>query len=280
MTEHSFAALGPNGFHQVAYVEWGDPANERVVLCVHGLTRNGRDFDFLARALAEDFRVVCPDVAGRGKSQWLSHKADYNYHVYASDMAALIARLGVPKVDWIGTSMGGLIGMFLTAQPGAPIRKFVINDIGPFIPKSALGRIGEYVGKDPRFHEFDDVVAYFKKTSAPFGPLTEDQWRHIAKYGSERRPDGQYSLRYDPGIVETYHAGSDHDIDLWPIWERVSCPTLLVRGADSDTLPRETAEEMTRRGPKAELLEFAGVGHAPVFMDPGQIEPIRAWLLR
>ncbi|HEX7951527.1 MAG TPA: alpha/beta fold hydrolase, partial [Burkholderiales bacterium] len=155
MRERSLPCLSPHGFHRLAYYEWGDPDNSRVVICVHGLTRNGRDFDTIAAALAADYRVLCPDVAGRGKSEWLAHKEDYAYPVYCADMAALIARSGAQTVDWIGTSMGGLIGMFLAAQPNSPIRRLVMNDVGPFIPKASLERISTYVGKPVSYDSFE-----------------------------------------------------------------------------------------------------------------------------
>jgi pimeloyl-ACP methyl ester carboxylesterase len=271
-------ALGPHGFHRIHYHEWGDPANDRVLICVHGLTRNGRDFDDLARALSAHYRVLCPDVAGRGRSEWLTHKEDYSYPLYCSDMAALIARSGAEQVDWVGTSMGGLIGMFLAAQPESPIRRLVINDVGPFIPKAALERIGAYVGRPVSFASLEEFEQYIRVVSAPFGPLTDAQWRHLSLTNARRHDDGRWTPVYDPGIGLAFKQPAA-DVTLWNYWDQVRCSTLLLRGADSDLLLPETASEMTRRGPLATLMEFAGIGHAPMLMEPGQIDVVREFLL-
>jgi pimeloyl-ACP methyl ester carboxylesterase len=273
-----FLAYSPHGFHRLFYTEWGDPQNPRVVVCVHGLTRNGRDFDDLARALERDYRVICPDVVGRGRSDWLDVKADYGYPLYVSQMAALIAHVGAESVDWVGTSMGGLIGMFIAALPRSPIRRMVINDIGPLVPKASLERIGLYVGRDPAFDDIDALEAYIRVVAAPFGPLTDAQWRHLANHGHYRDVDGKYRLAYDPAICEPFRRPLD-DVDLWPTWNAVRCPVLVIRGADSDLLLADTAARMKQR-PNTESVEFVGVGHAPMLMDPGQIKPIRDFLLR
>ncbi|MGH8766651.1 MAG: alpha/beta fold hydrolase, partial [Burkholderiales bacterium] len=257
--EREFAALGPHGFHRVNYYEWGDADNPNVLICVHGLTRNGRDFDDLAGALSSEYRVLCPDMAGRGKSEWLTHKEDYGYPLYCSDMAALIARSGAQQVDWIGTSMGGLVGMFLSAQPDSPIRSLVMNDVGAFIPKASLERLSSYIGKDPRYASFDEFEQYIRAVSAPFGPLTDAQWRHLAQTNARQFEDRRWGPNYDPALGLAFRV-TPADVVLWPFWDQVRCPTLLLRGADSDLLLAETAQEMTRRGPNAKLVEFAGIG--------------------
>lgn len=277
MRARELRCLGPHGFHRVAYCEWGDADNPRVVVCVHGLTRNSRDFDALARVLAADYRVICPDVVGRGHSQWLSHKQDYGYPLYLSDMAALLARTGADRVDWIGTSMGGLIGMMLAAQPDSPIRRLLVNDVGPFIPKAALERLAVYVGKTPRFATLDEFERYLRTIAAPFGPLTDAQWRHLAEHSSRRYDDGSLGAAYDPAIGNAFVAPLQ-DVVLWPVWDALSCPTLVVRGKQSDLLLRETAQEMTLRGPKARLVEFDGIGHAPMLMSDDQIAVVRDFL--
>ena len=277
MRTHELRCLGPHGFHRVTYYEWGDAANPRVVLCVHGLTRNGRDFDILARTLASQFRVVCPDVAGRGVSQWLSHKQDYGYPIYLADMAALIARTGAEQVDWVGTSMGGLIGMMLAAQPQTPIRRLLVNDVGPFIPRAALERLAMYVGKAPRFVTLDELERYLRMVLEPFGALTNEQWRHLATHSSRQSDHGSFGMCYDPAIADAF-AGPLQDVALWPVWDAIRCPTLVLRGRESDLLLRETAEEMTRRGPRAQLVEFAGIGHAPALMADDQIAVVRDFL--
>jgi len=262
------------------YYEWGDPRNPRVVVCVHGLTRHARDFDFFAEALAADFRVVCPDVVGRGGSDWLEAKNDYGYVQYASDMTALIARVteGDAQVDWVGTSMGGLIGIILASRPRAPIRRLVVNDAGMLVPKAALERLAVYVGKNPSFPSIDALEAHLRRYSAPFGPLTDAQWRHLAVHGAVERTDGTWGFHYDPEIAAPFR-GELADVDLSAYWDAVSCPTLVLRGAESDILLRETADEMTRRGPRAKLVEFAGVGHAPMLMDDAQIRVVREFLV-
>jgi pimeloyl-ACP methyl ester carboxylesterase len=277
MRARELRCLGLHGFHRVAYYEWGDEENPHVVVCVHGLTRNGRDFDALARALAADYRVVCPDVAGRGRSPWLIHKQDYGYPLYLSDMAALVARTGAEKVDWVGTSMGGLIGMMLAAQPDNPIQRLVLNDVGPFIPKAALERLATYVGKAPRFGTLDQFEVYLRTVLAPFGPLTDAQWRHLVEHSSHRYDDGTLGVAYDPRIGDAFESALQ-DVVLWPVWDAISCATLVLRGKQSDLLLHETAEEMTRRGPKARLVEFDGIGHAPALMAEDQIAVVRDFL--
>ncbi len=276
---NSFRALGPRGFHRVRYLEWGDPANPRVLFCVHGLTRNARDFDALAERLAGHYRVICPDVVGRGGSDWLEDKAGYGYPQYCADMAALIARSGADVLDWVGTSMGGLIGMTLAAQPNTPIRRLVLNDVGPFIPKAALERIAAYVGVQLVFDDLEQFERYARVIFAPFGALSDAQWRVLAEHSARTLPDGRLAFAYDPGIAEPFRTMALDDLDLWSVWDRIACPTLVLRGADSDLLTPAIAAEMTARGPRAALVEIPGCGHAPALMDAPQIATIRDWLL-
>jgi pimeloyl-ACP methyl ester carboxylesterase len=278
MTERSLQCLGPHGFHRLAYAEWAGPAGAPTLVCAHGLTRNGRDFDLLAERFCRRWRVICPDMPGRGRSDWLTHPADYGYPLYMADMAALIARLDVEAVDWVGTSMGGIIGMLLAAQPGAPIRRLVVNDIGAVIAKEGLNRIGTYVGRDPSFRDMDELDAYWRDVSKPFGRLSDAQWRFLAEHAARRRPDGTLGLHYDPHIGDVFRPGPLDDIDIWSSWDAIRCPTLVIRGGDSDLLRRADAEAMTRRGPKARLVEFPGVGHAPALMSEEQIRPIEDFL--
>lgn len=276
---NTLLGLSRTGFHSIHYTEWGDRANPRVAICVHGLTRQGRDFDFLAQRLVTDgYRVLCPDVVGRGRSGWLAGNTDdYGYPQYLADMTALIARAGVSHVDWIGTSMGGLIGMLLAAQPRSPIRRLVINDVGPFIPKAALARIADYLGRPITFTSLDQLEQELRSIAAPFGPLSDAQWRHLALHSARRLDGGGYGFNYDPGIKDAFQQQLD-DVDLWPLWDRVACPTLLLRGEQSDILRRQDALAMTERGPKARLIEFAGVGHAPALMSDDQIAAVSGWL--
>ncbi|WP_374371837.1 alpha/beta fold hydrolase [Dongia sp.] len=278
MREGHFLGLSPAGFHRVAYTEWGDPKASRVVICCHGLTRNSRDFDALAEDLSRDCRVICPDIVGRGKSDWLRDPLHYGYPQYCADMNALIARLGVDEVLWVGTSMGGLIGMTLAASAGSPIRRLVVNDVGPFVPKAALQRIAEYVGLDNRFSSLAAIETHLRKVLAPFGPLTDVEWQHLVAHGHRRHADGTFGLAYDPAIVNNVRLAIQ-DWDLWALWDRIACPILVIRGAQSDLLLPETAAEMTRRGPRAELVTWDGMGHAPALMAPEQIAAVRAWLI-
>ena len=279
MSTRALLAGTPHGFYRMSYTDWAGPAGAPTVLCVHGLTRNGRDFDTIAAALSRDFRVVCPDILGRGRSDWVEHSGDYDYAVYVTLMAQLIARLDVPEVLWVGTSMGGLIGMFTAALANAPIKRLVMNDIGPLLSKAGLARIAAYVGKDPSFADLAALEAYQREVAAGFGALTDAQWRHLATHAARNKPDGSLGLAYDPHIADSFKKAEPRDIDLWSYWDRVRCPTLVVRGASSDLLRHPDALAMTQRGPRASLVEFPGVGHAPALMAPEQIEAVRSFLL-
>lgn len=272
------------GFHHVHYTEWGEADNPRIVICAHGLTRNARDFDFIAQALALDFRVVCVDTVGRGESDWLEDKKRYGYPQYLADATTLIGRVtaGVEtaQIDWIGTSMGGILGMLIASLPRQPLRRLVVNDVSAFIPKAALTRIASYVGGDPRFGSLVELEAFVRKVSAPFGPLTDVQWHHLALHSARQRADGSWGLRYDPGIAQVFREAANGDVDLWQHWDAVTCPTLLLRGKESDLLTHDAALEMTRRGPRPRLVEFAGVGHAPMLMAADQIAAVREFLLQ
>ncbi len=281
LREASVQGLGPHGLHRMRYVEWGDADNPKVLICVHGLTRNGRDFDVLACALADEYRVVCPDVVGRGRSDRLPIADDYAVPVYASDMMVLIARLNVETVHWVGTSMGGMIGMTLACMPDSPVTRMVLNDVGPVVPLAALTRIAAYVGKAPPFASIEVAETYLRTVAAPFGPLSDAQWRHLATHGTRARPEGGFEMAYDPAIAQPFGKAVEQgaDIDLWGLYDAVRCPTLVLRGAQSDVLLHETAEEMSRRGPQAKIVEFPGIGHAPMLMDETQVRIVREFLL-
>ena len=277
--EFAFSSLSPHGFHRVAYREWGEPDNPRVVICVHGLTRNGRDFDDLARALADRFRVVCPDMPGRGDSEWLRDANDYTTPTYLTALTALIACCRVDTVAWVGTSMGGLLGMLLAAQPGTPIARLVVNDVGPVIEPAALARIATYVGLDPLFDSFAALEAHVRAVSATFGPLSDAQWEALSRSTARQMEDGRWRLKYDPGIAVPFRVAAAARTDLWALWDAIMCPTLVLRGAQSDLLSSATAQAMRSRGPKPELIEFAGIGHAPMLLAAEQIEPVVRFLL-
>jgi len=271
--------LNTGGFHRVAYTEWGSQREQRVAVCVHGLTRNGRDFDTLARALQRRRRVACPDIVGRGRSDWLTDKSQYTFITYCADMTALLARLRAKSIDWIGTSMGGQIGMILAAQPNSPIRRLVLNDIGPLVPKEAPRRMLAYAAEQPGpFKSLAAAERYMRKIYAPFGKLSDKEWAHITRHSLQAVKGGRYTLAYDPGLVEPLKEMQRADFHIWPFWDRIRCPVLVLRGTESDVLLRSTAEEMQTRGPPVKLVEFEGIGHAPTLTTPEQVRIVRDWL--
>ena len=313
-SKRSFLSLSPGGFHRIAYLDWGRHSAAQAVVCVHGLSRNSRDFDFLARDLARECRVVCPDVVGRGDSEWLADKRDYSFSTYLSDAAALIARITAPAppahfgtfrgrraaygqahIDWVGTSMGGLIGMLLAAKPGSPIRRLVLNDVGPFISWGSLYRLKGYIAGGGSFASIADVETYLRDACAAFGPLSDEQWRHLAEHSAAREDGGPrspiYRLRYDPAIGEIMRVGAPDPelplgpnflagIDLWNVWAEIRIPTLVLRGAESDVLSRDTLLQMQARRAGVEAIEFPAIGHAPALMSDDQIAAVREFLLR
>lgn len=276
--------LDSKGLHRMAYWEWGEPANPRVLVCVHGLTRQGRDFDTLARALAAEYRVVCPDVVGRGRSDWLADPMGYQVPQYLGDMVTLLARINAQTVDWVGTSMGGLIGLAVAAQAGAPLRRLVLNDVGPTIEPLALQRIGQYLGVPARWATLDEAADAMWAISKGFGPHTREQWLALTEPQLLRDDDGFYKPRYDPGIAAPFRAVTPEiakagEALLWQAWDRLTLPVLLLRGAQSDLLSGATAQAMTERGPRARLVELPGVGHAPTLVPADQVAVVRDFLL-
>lgn len=263
-------------FHRIAYTEWGPEDARRVVVCVHGLSRQGRDFDRLAAFLAQhDYRIICPDLPGRGRSDWLKDPDEYGLPQYCVDMTVLLASLHAESVDWIGTSLGGLIGMVMAALPGSPIRRLVVNDIGPFLPWSALYRIGTYLRQMPtEFPDFAAANAYYREILSTFGELGDDDWRHLIEHSIERTDNGRYRMLCDPGIARAFRPGLLYNLNLWKYWDAIQCPTLLLRGEHSDLLPRDTAQQLTMRGPLATLVEIPGCGHAPPLLTQEQIDII------
>ena len=275
--------LDSRGLHRMAYWEWGDAANPHVVVCVHGLSRQGRDFDTLARDLATHCRVVCPDVVGRGRSDWLADPMGYGLPAYVADMVTLLARLDAPTVDWVGTSMGGLIGLGLAAQRGSPLRRLVLNDVGPAIEPAALKRIGGYVGQILHWTSVDEAAEALRLISPGFGPHSPEAWLALTR--PQLIPDGAgFKPRCDPTIAVPFRAFTPQlaaagEAALWAAYDRLRLPTLLIRGADSDLLSTATAKAMTERGPRARLVEFAGVGHAPTLVAAEQRRAVTGFLL-
>ena len=265
-------ALGAHGFVRVAYVEWGPPDAEQVVLCVHGLTRNARDFDFLALKLAKGGRrVLVPDLPGRGRSDWVPNPVDYHTPLYLAATAAVIARAGVEQVDWVGTSLGGHIGMELAALPSSPIRRLVLNDFGARISGVAMQRIATYMRVKRHFSSIEDLESHLRTIHEPFGKLTDAQWRHLATHSAVKTDEGDYRQHYDPAIGRMFSWPLMVDVSLWHVWEKVTCPTLILHGEDSDLLHASTVREMQRRGAAAKkglvrAIEVRDCGHAPALM--------------
>lgn len=277
----SVQCASPKGLHRIAYLEWGDPRNRDVLVCVHGLLRSARDFEPLARELSSHFRIACPDLAGRGDSDRLPDPALYAVPQYLADMVTLIARLDTESVNWLGTSLGGLVGMALAAQAGAPVKKLVLNDIGPVVPHAALERIGAYAGERRVFATFEQGERYMRDISAPFGPHSEAQWRFLAENWLRRDAVGRWQPHYDPLIGDTFRANlPEKDMELWQLYDALRCPTLVIRGAQSDLLARSTVDQMRGRGPKAKVIEVPGVGHAPTLLSAEQIAIVRDFLLQ
>jgi len=278
--------LDASGLHRMAYWEWGDPANGRVLVCAHGLSRQGRDFDVLAQALCDRYRVVCPDVVGRGRSDWLDEPMGYQIPTYVADMVTLLARLRAETVDWVGTSMGGLIGMGLASLKGSPLRRLVLNDVGPTIEPAALARIGTYLGQVHRFETVDAAADYFWSISQGFGPHTREQWLALTRPMLKEVDDERgraYLPHYDPRIAVPFHAATPEmaaaaQALLWQRYDAVRARTLVIRGAQSDLLTAQTAQAMSERGPKARVVTLPGVGHAPTLVDPAQVAVIQEFL--
>ncbi|QJQ05412.1 alpha/beta hydrolase [Undibacterium piscinae] len=283
-TRKSVQCISPAGLHRMSYKEWGDPSNGKVLLCVHGITRVSDDFDILARSLADTYRVICPDVVGRGQSDWLRNPQLYQIPQYVGDMVSLLARINADTVDWFGTSMGGLIGMALASLPDNPVRKLILNDVGPALNLDAIVRIGEYISQDVRFDTFDEALAYIRAISLTFGPHTDAQWHKLASDVLRQNADGKWIRHYDLGLAipvmaTTPEMAAAAQKMLWSAYDAIRCPTLLVRGSDSDLLTAEAAQQMMLRGPCAKVIELAGVGHAPTFVQPDQIAIAREFLL-
>ncbi len=287
----------PSGGHRMAYWQWGDAAAAHVIVCVHGLSRQGRDFDVLARALLADtphpLRVLCPDVVGRGRSDWLKDPTGYQFSQYAADMLAMLGQVNqqarIATLDWVGTSMGGLIGVAVCGTPGlplpAPVHRLVINDVGPVIQWQALVRIGAYLGNTGRFGSVQQAADAMWAISTSFGPHTPEQWLTLSQAMVKPLPEGGFTLHYDPAIAVplravTEESAAQGEAALWQLYDNVRAETLLTRGAQSDLLSREAAQAMTQRGPRARLVEFEGVGHAPTFVAKNQVEVVTSFLLK
>lgn len=280
-SKHGVRYLLGGAFHQMAFTAWGDPDLPTVV-CVHGLTRNGRDFDALAANLSDRFHVICPDLPGRGASDWLPDPTLYQAQHYVTALGHLLAVIG-RDVAWVGTSLGGICGMLVAATPGNPITRLVLNDVGPFIPPEALARIRDYMLASSssklmeRFADLDAIERYLRIVHATFGPLTDAQWAHLARISARTLPDGHLAMHYDPGIAAPLRANPPAAVDIWALWDRIRVPVLAIRGETSDLLLPETLSRMEASG--AQSLIVPATGHAPALMEASQIAAVRAFLL-
>ncbi|MBA3537778.1 MAG: alpha/beta hydrolase [Tatlockia sp.] len=296
MKQNFILCASKQGYHRVAYTEWGEAdGDSSAVICVHGLTRNSRDFDALGQFLGENgHHVFCPDIVGRGDSSWLKNPHDYTFKRYLMDMNILIGRTAAAKIDWIGTSMGGIIGMMMAALPDSPIRRLVLNDVGPQVPIHALWRLAKYTAKEPEFKSKEEAKVYFKEIYADFGNLTEEQWEHFTKHSIRERSPGLFISKFDPGIhelklkwqsvKELFYSphkaleGVLFDIDLWSYWQNISCPVLVIRGKHSDLLLPEHIKKMKRGHPNVDVYEVDDAGHAPALLELEQHKKITDWL--
>lgn len=286
-------ALAPDT-HRMAYWEWnatGNAGHPHVILCVHGLSRQGRDFDMLASQLSRHARVICPDVVGRGESDWLADAMGYQVPLYAADMLALIAQLQrqapIEALDWVGTSMGGLIGMGIAGRADLPlprpVRRLVLNDVGPTIEWAALERIGQYLGKSLQFPNLETAAAAMRLISQGFGPHTDEQWLQLSRPMVKPLPNGEVVLHYDPRIAApmaqmTRESAQAGEAMLWQLYEQIKAQVLVLRGAQSDLFASATAEKMQATGPQAHCVELEGVGHAPTLVAPGQVKVVSNFL--
>jgi len=282
---HDFVkGLSFHGFHRVHYTVWDQnprkaDKDKNTLLCVHGVSRNGRDFDHLGKIMSEDYRVVCPDLVGRGESDHLLSKEGYDYLQYNADMNALLARLHVNKVDWVGVSLGGIIGMFFAGLPQSPIRKLVVVDVGPTIARDSLVKIGEYIGRAPEFDTKEEVASYLRDIYSEFYPLTDEDMKHMIKHASKRTKQGKYLLKMDPAVGDAFRDSITlYDVDMWDIWDKISCPVLILRGENSSFFDRKTAKEMQTRGPKSTFVEVPHAGHTPTLRNNEQVKIIQEWL--
>ena len=273
----SFRGLTRRSFHRISFTDWGPSTANSAVLCAHGLTRNGRDFDYLATVLASmGHRIVCPDLPGRGQSDRLKDSNDYVLPQYCNDMTVMIAALGSVDIDWVGTSLGGLIGMVLAAMPGSPIRRIVINDIGPYLPWAGLLRLGANLNEAPKnFDTIGSAELYFRRVLAQFGELSDEHWRHLTTHSVEWKPERQYyELLCDLNIAHAFRNPWHYSVDLWKYWDAINVPILIIRGEKSDLLTEDVLAEMLRRNRNATAHIVKNCGHAPALISQDQIQVI------
>lgn len=275
MQQHYLQYPWFNEHYTVGYRAYGDAANPNVLICVHGISRNARDFDTIGEALSDLYYVIAIDMPGRGRSDWMNDKSHYGYPLYETVAGEVIAMTGAKSVDWIGTSMGGVIGMRVAAMEHSPIRKLVLNDIGPFIPAEGRRHNGRSFGLDNRFSSEEEGIRWIRENRTAFGPFTDAEWQKFGRDSLRQLSDTEWGLDYDPGLAETRSMG---DYNAWDQWERIACPVLCVWGLESVLLKADTVERMRTTGPKAKIHEVPGVGHCPGLVDGDQIQAVRQFL--
>lgn len=273
-SDHFYFGLSSEGFHRNYYRQWGDADNPNIIICVHGVTRLSRDFDTLAQALSKQYRIICPDVVGRGYSDWFGNKRNYNFMQYCADMNSLISHINAERVHWIGTSMGGLIGLILSALSHTPIQSLILNDVGPTLKRAELQNLGRYIGRAPTFPTQEDLLEYYKETYRAYGELPEKQWQTMALYSSFKEDYG-YRMHYDPKIGDAFRSNySFFNFDLWKYWEEIECPTLIIRGELSTFFTQDTANKMLERDEDVEITTIKNAGHAPMLNSKTEIKAI------
>ena len=275
--EEHFKSISQQGYHKVAYRDWGEENSDESVFCLHGLTRNSHDFDQLAKTMSTQRRVICPDLIGRGNSEWLASSDDYQLSQYNLDFTVLTNKIGCEEYDIIGTSLGGLMGIAMAGMKNSPVRRLVINDIAPEVPFDALKRLTNYIGQNKLFVDLAEVETSLRESLAPFGPMTDEDWARMAIYSSYEC-NGGYKLSYDPSISKNYiKYWNLVYFNLWKYWNNIKCPVLILRGMESDFLTKPLLKRMKRRLPHADVIEFEGVGHTPTLNAAIQIDPILEW---
>ncbi len=277
MQEKFLYGFSPEGFHRVIYYEWNDNKAVNTLLCVHGMTRVGRDFDYLAQALQSHYQVVCPDMVGRGKSDRFKVRDSYKIEQYLSDLTALIARLNISSLDWLGTSMGGILGMIMAAQPNTPVRRLILNDVGTQMPEGAVKRILGYAGVKIHFPTQEEAENFLRFIYTPFGITEKEHWHHLFQYSLTDDPEGGYTLNYDPQVVGAAEEKKQL-FELWDLWDKIKCPVLVIQGENSDILTDDIISLMRKRGPQFDLIRIPRCGHAPMLIEQKQIMVVKDWL--
>ncbi len=269
-----------NGFHKVSYRHWQNKSNDNNLFCLHGVTRNSRDFDYLGRSLVDEYSVFCPDFAGRGESDGVASLGDLQISNYAIDVAMIMGKNECQSIDLLGTSMGGIVSMVMAGRRNSPIRKLILNDVGPYIPKEIFAAVAMHERIKPLgYSSLGEAVEFHKEYCSGFGPMSDEQWCDFTLCGMKRNVDGMYVYDYNDQVHQkVLNDSPKQDIDLWSVWDKISCPVLVLRGAESYALSKDVAEQMRQRGPKAEVIEFEGTGHAPHLMSDEHVDIIRNWL--